>query len=162
MNDHQECPRLLRRRGKPKKAILCATFQISLRPTASSNGESQIKLTQINYVRSDGLTLLRRLRASGSALPLMLITGHGDIPMAVTAMKAGAIDFLGKPFEADTLLAAVAAASRHRLSDTNAEDAEAARRCLKKLTSREYEVFECDPNKSKIAALLEDENVQET
>ena len=53
MNDHQECPRPLRRRGKPKKAILCATFQILHRPTASSNGESQIKLTQINYARFD-------------------------------------------------------------------------------------------------------------
>jgi len=99
-------------------------------------------VSDVRMPGTDGLTLLRRLRASGSALPLMLITGHGDISMAVTAMKAGAVDFLEKPFEADTLLAAVAAASRHRLSDINGEDAETARRCLKKLTSREYEVFE--------------------
>lgn len=90
----------------------------------------------------DGLTLLRRLRSAGSALPLMLITGHGDVAMAVTAMKSGAVDFLEKPFEADTLLAAVEAALRQRFSDIGAADAEAARRALQKLTSREYEVFE--------------------
>jgi two-component system response regulator FixJ len=90
----------------------------------------------------DGLTLLLRLRASGSILPLMLMTGHGDISMAVTAMKAGAIDFLEKPFEADALLIAVEAALRLRSSDVDAEDAEAARRRLQRLTTREYEVFE--------------------
>jgi two-component system, LuxR family, response regulator FixJ len=90
----------------------------------------------------DGLTLLRRLRTSESAMPLILITGHGDVAMAVTAMKEGAVDFLEKPFEADALLAAVETALRHRLSDSSAEEAESARRCLQKLTSREYEVFE--------------------
>ena len=62
--------------------------------------------------------------------------------MAVAAMKAGAVDFLEKPFEADAFLAAVGAALRNPLSDINAEDAEAARQRLQKLTSREYEVFE--------------------
>lgn len=90
----------------------------------------------------DGLTLLRRLRATGSALPLMLITGHGDVSMAVAAMKLGAVDFLEKPFEADTLLAAVEAALRHRLSVIGAADSEMARQALQKLTSRESEVFE--------------------
>ena len=61
----------------------------------------------------DGLTLLRRLRASGSTMPLMLITGHGDVSMAVAAMKAGAVDFLEKPFEADAFLAAVGTALRN-------------------------------------------------
>ena len=75
-------------------------------------------------------------------MPLMLITGHGDVSMAVAAMKAGAVDFLEKPFEADAFLAAVGTALRNPLSDINAEDAEAARQRLQKLTSREYEVFE--------------------
>lgn len=90
----------------------------------------------------DGLTLLRRLRASGSALPLMLITGHGDVRMAVTAMKAGAVDFLEKPFDADTLLQAVGAALRHRTNGVGSEDPEVSRQALQKLTSREHEVFE--------------------
>ncbi len=87
----------------------------------------------------DGLTLLRHLRASGSAMPLMLITGHGDISMAVTAMKAGAVDFLEKPFEADAMLTAVGVALRLRSSDIDAEE---ARRRFQNLTAREYEVFE--------------------
>ena len=90
----------------------------------------------------DGLTLLRRLRAGGSTMPLMLITGHGDVSMAVTAMKAGAIDFLEKPFEADELLAAIETALRQSPSNNNAEDAESSRQRLRKLTSREREVLE--------------------
>ncbi len=90
----------------------------------------------------DGLSLLRRLRAAGSGLPLMLITGHGDVSMAVAAMKSGALDFLEKPFDADTLLAAVEAALHHGPGEIRAQDAELARQALQKLTSREYEVFE--------------------
>jgi two-component system response regulator FixJ len=90
----------------------------------------------------DGLTLLRRLRANGSALPIMLITGHGDVLMAASAMKAGAVDFLEKPIEADALLAAVGAVLRNRSGDFGMEDPQAARRLLQKLTSRECEVFE--------------------
>lgn len=90
----------------------------------------------------DGLTLLRRLRASGQTMPLMLITGHGDISMAVTAMKAGAIDFLEKPFEADELLAAIETALRHSPSSGRAEDANSSLQRLQKLTSREREVLE--------------------
>jgi two-component system, LuxR family, response regulator FixJ len=90
----------------------------------------------------DGLTLLRRLRAKGSPLPLILITGHGDVSMAVTAMKAGVVDFLEKPFEAEALLAAVEAALRLRSPDTDAAHSEAARQRLAQLTSREHEVLE--------------------
>ncbi len=90
----------------------------------------------------DGLTLVRRLRADGSGLPLILITGHGDVPMAVNAMKAGAVDFLEKPFEPDALLGAIAMALRIRSSGALAQDGEAARRRLGKLTMREHEVLE--------------------
>jgi two-component system response regulator FixJ len=90
----------------------------------------------------DGLTLLQRLRINGLTLPLMLITGHGHVSMAVTAMKAGAVDFLEKPFEAAALLAAIDAALGHRSGETGAEDAEAARQLLLRLTPRESEVFD--------------------
>jgi len=89
----------------------------------------------------DGLSLLRRLRADGCALPLILITGHGDIPMAVNAMRAGAIDFLEKPFGPDALLGAIAMALRVRSTDALAGDGEAARQRLEKLTAREHEVL---------------------
>jgi two-component system, LuxR family, response regulator FixJ len=92
----------------------------------------------------DGLTLLRRLRAKQSALPLVLITGHGDVSLAVTAMKAGAVDFLEKPFEPENLLAAVEAALRAQASEIGEMEAvQAACRQLERLTPRELEVFEC-------------------
>jgi two-component system, LuxR family, response regulator FixJ len=75
-------------------------------------------------------------------MPLMLITGHGDVSMAVAAMKAGATDFLEKPFEADALLAAVGAALNPSRTDTKSDVTEVSRQRLQKLTSREYEVFE--------------------
>ena len=90
----------------------------------------------------DGLTLLRRLRSGGSTIPLMLITAHGDVSMAVAAMKAGAIDFLEKPFEADALLAALGVALHDPGTNNEAEDADSSRQLLQKLTSREYEVLE--------------------
>ena len=91
----------------------------------------------------DGLTLLKKLRADGSELPLILITGHGDIPLAVAAMKAGAVDFLEKPFEAEALLQAVEAGLRRRATPSSlAEYSEAARGCLESLTGREREVLE--------------------
>jgi two-component system response regulator FixJ len=90
----------------------------------------------------DGLTLLRCLQAAGSALPMVLISGQSDISTAVAAMKAGAVDFLEKPFEPDALIAAVDTALRFRTRGADAEDAEAARQRLEKLTSREYEVLD--------------------
>lgn len=57
----------------------------------------------------DGLDLLKRLQASRS-LPVLIMTGHGDVPLAVEAMKLGAADFLEKPFEDDRLIAMIDAA----------------------------------------------------
>ena len=104
--------------------------------------EGNCVVSDVRMPGMDGLTLLRRLRSEGSALPLILITGHGDVPMAVAAMKAGAVDFLEKPFEADALLAAIEAALRPRSRDAEAEAVEAAHGRLANLTSRECEVLE--------------------
>ena len=54
-----------------------------------------------------GVELLRQLRRQGIELPAIVITGHGDVPLAVEAMKAGAIDFIEKPFEEEAILPAV-------------------------------------------------------
>jgi two-component system response regulator FixJ len=59
-----------------------------------------------------GLELVQKLGDAGIALPVIVITGHGDVPLAVEAMKAGVMDFLEKPFENDVLLSAVRAAFR--------------------------------------------------
>ena len=60
----------------------------------------------------DGIELLKRLKASPSLLPVVIMTGHGDVPLAVEAMKLGAVDFLEKPFEDDRLIGMIEAALR--------------------------------------------------
>src|ERR1700687_4322146 len=55
----------------------------------------------------DGIELLKRVKASTSLFPVVIMTGHGDVPLAVEAMKLGAVDFIQKPYEADALLGAV-------------------------------------------------------
>lgn len=57
----------------------------------------------------DGIELLRRLQAQRSRLPVIIMTGHGDVPLAVEAMKLGAVDFLEKPFDDDALIGMVKA-----------------------------------------------------
>jgi len=90
----------------------------------------------------DGLELQHRLAAAGESLPIVFVTGHGDIPMSVRAIKAGATDFLTKPVQAQVLVAAVRAATDHHASVLRAlaETAELRRR-LASLTLREREVL---------------------
>ncbi|MDP4992884.1 MAG: response regulator, partial [Marivita lacus] len=57
-----------------------------------------IVISDIKMPGMDGIQLLRKLMGSDSALPVIMITGHGDVPMAVEAMRIGAFDFLEKPF----------------------------------------------------------------
>ena len=60
----------------------------------------------------DGIELLKRLKGEHSAFPIVVMTGHGDVPLAVEAMKLGAVDFLEKPFEDDRLIAMIETAIR--------------------------------------------------
>jgi FixJ family two-component response regulator len=89
-----------------------------------------------------GLELQQALGKSGDALPIIFLTGHGDIPMSVRAMKAGAVDFLTKPVQREALLAAVQTALA-RDADRRAarERAGALRSCYETLTARERAVF---------------------
>jgi FixJ family two-component response regulator len=91
----------------------------------------------------DGLELQRRLADSDAGLPIVFITGHGDIPMTVRAMKAGAVDFLSKPFDDQALLSAVrqAIAVHEQARRERAELAEIRRRA-ESLSPREREVME--------------------
>jgi len=91
----------------------------------------------------DGLALQRRLRELGVKLPMIIMTGHADVALAVEAMKAGAVDFIEKPFDDDLLLGAIAVALERR-GDAAAQDSETARtrERLERLTEREREVLE--------------------
>ena len=90
----------------------------------------------------DGLELQRRLAVAGEALPIVFVTGHGDIPMSVRAIKAGAADFLTKPVQAQALLTAVhSAIEQHRAVRAAQADAAKLRERLATLTPREREVL---------------------
>ena len=90
----------------------------------------------------DGLELQRRLAAAGESLPIVFVSGHGDIPMSVQAIKAGATDFLTKPVEARVLVAAVRAAIDQHTAVRQALAAmEELRQRLASLTPREREIL---------------------
>src|SRR5215831_9443820 len=90
-----------------------------------------------------GVDLLRRLKDRRVAVPVIVITGHGDIALAVEAMKLGAVDFLEKPFDDDILLASVRSALTRSEKDAR-RDAERAELndSLATLSNREREVLE--------------------
>ncbi len=91
---------------------------------------------------TSGMELQEQLKASGFQLPIVFITGHGSIPMSVKAMKAGAVDFIEKPFEDQQLIDSIHAAIKksEALQNDHAEIVELHRR-LGSLTPREHEVF---------------------
>ena len=91
----------------------------------------------------NGIEMLVRLAAMGSKLPAIVITGQGDIAMAVEAMRAGAVDFIEKPFDPETLLASIDRALRQTASpsERSAGQAAAAMR-IANLTKREREVMD--------------------
>jgi FixJ family two-component response regulator len=91
---------------------------------------------------ASGLELQERLTAAENPLPIVFLTGHGDIPKSVRAMKAGAVDFLTKPVEAPVLLDAVARAlARDGENRAIRARRDQARTCYNRLTPREREVF---------------------
>jgi two-component system response regulator FixJ len=110
---------------------------------AAANLRAGVLIADIRMPGMDGLELQQRLTERGLVFPLIVITGHGDVPLAVRAMKAGALDFIEKPFAADIILNS-ASAALDRLTDKtepNPAAAEAETR-LALLTPREREVLE--------------------
>jgi two-component system response regulator FixJ len=99
-------------------------------------------VTDVRMPEMDGLELQRRLADLHPRLPVIVITGHGDVPLAVQAMKAGAVDFIEKPFSDDVILASIetAVARGQRRAGTVVNDDKFEGR-LASLTPREREVF---------------------
>src|SRR5215208_5799827 len=91
---------------------------------------------------SSGLDLPGELRAAGVQIPIIFITGHGTIPMSVRAMKAGAVEFLTKPFREEDLIAAIQQAiERDRTEMKERTELAELRGRFEKLTSRERDVL---------------------
>jgi two-component system response regulator FixJ len=104
-------------------------------------GPRSVILSDVRMPEMDGLELLRRLRDRQSACPVIIMTGHADVAMAVEAMKLGAVDFIEKPFADETLIAAITTALERRKGQGSARpDGDIARR-LESLTDRERDVL---------------------
>ncbi|MDR6305209.1 two-component system response regulator FixJ [Nitrobacter vulgaris] len=99
---------------------------------------SDVRMPDIN-----GMDLLRRLKATASPLPVIIMTGHGDISLAVEAMKLGAFDFVEKPFEDERLIGMIEAALQQSPNRTKSDDvsAEIASR-IATLSQRERQVMD--------------------
>lgn len=96
----------------------------------------------IRMAGMSGLACFDALRARGITLPVVFITGHGDVPMAVSALKKGAFDFIEKPFnDGDLVEVVVRAMAADRLSRANVQERTALNQRLATLTSREREVM---------------------
>jgi FixJ family two-component response regulator len=130
--------RLLRAAGFAVQAFASATeFLDGPRPDGPACAILDVRLPDLN-----GLDLQQRMAESGIDLPIIFMTGHGDIPMTVRAMKAGAVEFLTKPFQGRSLLDAIAAAiEKDRAGREARAGAEELRRRYEQLTPREREVM---------------------
>jgi two-component system response regulator FixJ len=100
-------------------------------------------VTDLRMPDMSGVELLRKLNAAKATMPTIVITGHGDVPMAVEAMKAGALDFIEKPFEDEILIGAIKKAVT-RLADRPREtdDLVAVQFKLSQLTDRERQILD--------------------
>jgi two-component system response regulator FixJ len=126
-----------------------AGFKVSLFELASKFLEALPDLkvgcliTDIRMPEIDGLELMRRLRAAGRSFPVIVMTGHADVPLAVEAMKLGAFEFLEKPFDDKQLIERINAALEQGAAVAAAaqETREISER-IAKLTERERQVLE--------------------
>ena len=100
-------------------------------------------ITDVKMPETDGLELVRQVRRRNPELPVIVITGHADVPLAVDAMKAGAVDFIEKPYDGEALLGSVRSALSVRGSKPprDGERAEIETR-LAVLTQRERQVLD--------------------
>tara|TARA_B100000378_G_scaffold64143_1_gene48064 strand:+ start:2421 stop:2969 length:549 start_codon:yes stop_codon:yes gene_type:complete len=106
------------------------------------NVETGCILLDVRMPEMDGLEVQQRLSERGVAMPVVVLTGHGDVSIAVRAMKAGAVDFIEKPFEKAVLLSAIEAAFE-KITDAEGRASRAADAAvlIAALTSREQDVL---------------------
>lgn len=105
--------------------------------------QSGCALVDVRMPGMSGLELQHELNLRGALVPIVFVTGHGDIPMAVKAIQQGACDFLQKPFRDQDLLERVQRALEHdRVNRAESRQIDAIRERLERLTPREREVFD--------------------
>jgi two-component system, LuxR family, response regulator FixJ len=131
-------------------AFLLGTARINVATHASASAfmeaipgaKLSCVITDVRMPGMSGIDLLKRLREMKIEVPVIVITGHGDVPLAVEAMKTGAIDFLEKPFDDEVLLASVRSALKRQDGETrrNTERAEIESK-LAALSNRERDVL---------------------
>jgi two-component system, LuxR family, response regulator FixJ len=99
-------------------------------------------ITDLRMPDMSGVELLQRMRSLPRKIPSIVITGHGDVPMAVEAMKAGALDFIEKPFEDEVIIEAIKRAAAELDKQSPDADLSSIRTRLALLTDREREIFD--------------------
>jgi FixJ family two-component response regulator len=100
-------------------------------------------ILDVSYPNLDGLQLQRQIAADRVDVPVIFITRHGDVPMAVRAMKAGAVEFLVKPLDEEAMLGAIGQAIEQSQAALGMEaETRALRRCYEGLSNREREVMD--------------------
>ena len=130
---------LLRSAQLTVKTYESASAFLAVAPTVGSG----CIITDVRMPGISGIDLLRRLKEMGIRLPVIVITGHGDVPLAVEAMKFGALDFLEKSFDDDVLLASVRSALDRSEASAQLETERAEIRArIALLTNREHEVLD--------------------
>jgi two-component system, LuxR family, response regulator FixJ len=109
----------------------------------AASGTPVCIVSDIRMPGMNGIELVRKLKSDGIACPVVLITGHGDVALAVEAMKAGAVDFIEKPFDDAVLLNAIRSALEARPADQSGNVArKEAEARLAELSPRERDVLQ--------------------
>ena len=120
------------------------TYESPLQLLAAEGPMAGCVVTDVRMPEMSGLELIRRLKEAGTDVPVVVMTGHADVPLAVEAMKAGVVDFIEKPFDDEAMLAAIRSAlARQPRQDAEDDPRTAAiRKRLDSLSGREHEVLE--------------------
>ena len=109
---------------------------------AASSIRNGVLVTDLRMPDMTGVELLRNLVSANASLPAVVITGHGDVPMAVEAMKAGATDFIEKPFEDVVLIEAIQRAAEQLVDKPlELDDVASIQTRLRRLSDRERQVL---------------------
>jgi two-component system response regulator FixJ len=107
----------------------------------AANLRQAILITDLRMPDIGGVELIRRLASSGVKVPAIVMTGHGDVPLAVEAMKAGAVDFIEKPFDDAVMIDAIRRAAERLVDDADGDSTEQIRERLATLSDRERQVL---------------------